>query len=65
MKISDLKDTTAQMISQYQRNDIVKQDTEKAVGGAILPQEEKVDLSTRARDIQQIKTEIDKLPVTV
>lgn len=62
MKISDVKDTTAQMVSQYQRNENVRQDIDKAVTGVPLPQEEKVDLSTKARDIQQIKTQLADTP---
>ncbi len=62
MKISDVKDTNAQMVQQYQRNDAVRQNnSEKQVSGASVP-EEKVDLSTKARDVQQIKNALAKLP---
>ena len=61
MKISDVKDTNAQMIQQYQRNDNMRQNSDKQVGRALVP-EEKVDLSTKARDIQQIKSALAKLP---
>jgi flagellar biosynthesis anti-sigma factor FlgM len=62
MKISDVKDTTAHMINQYQRNDPVRQDIDKAVSGTLLPQEEKVDLSTKAKDIQRIKARLADIP---
>ncbi len=61
MKISDVKDTNAQMIQQYQRNDTMRQNSDKQVSGAAVP-EEKVDLSTTARDVQQIKSALAKLP---
>ncbi len=61
MKISDIKDTNAQMIQQYQRNDTMRQNSDKRIGGVSVP-EEKVDLSTKARDVQQIKTALAKLP---
>ena len=61
MKISDVKDQNAQIIQQYQRNDNMRQNSDKLVSGASVP-EEKVDLSTRARDIQQIKSALAKLP---
>lgn len=62
MKISDVKDATAHMVSQYQRNDTVRQDIDKAVSGTLLPQEEKVDLSTKAKDIQRIKAQLADIP---
>jgi flagellar biosynthesis anti-sigma factor FlgM len=61
MKISDVKDTNAQMIQQYQRNNDMHQNSDKQVGAALVP-EEKVDLSTKARDVQQIKNALVKLP---
>lgn len=61
MKISDVKDTNAQMIQQYQRNDATRQNSDKQVSGAAVP-EERVDLSTKARDVQQIKSALAKLP---
>ncbi|MBI4632654.1 MAG: flagellar biosynthesis anti-sigma factor FlgM [Deltaproteobacteria bacterium] len=61
MKISDVKDTNAQIIQQYQRNDNMRQNSDKQVSRASVP-EEKVDLSTKARDIQQIKSALAKLP---
>ncbi len=61
MKISDIKDASAQMIQQYQRTENSKQTVDKQVSGAIAA-EEKVDLSARAKDIQQIKNVVAKLP---
>ncbi len=62
MKISDVKDTTATMVSQYQRNENVRQDIDKALGGTLPPPEEKVDLSTKAKDIQQIRAQLANSP---
>jgi negative regulator of flagellin synthesis FlgM len=62
MKISDVKDTTAHMVSQYQRNENARQDIDKAASGVPLPQEEKVDLSTKAREIEQITVQLADTP---
>ena len=61
MKISGIKDTTAQMIQQYQKNDGLRQEAERAVVGVGAP-EEKVDLSTKARDVQSIKNALAGIP---
>jgi len=63
MKISDInKDVTVQMLQQYQKNDnqVVNSD-KQAVHAAVNP-EEKVDLSTMAKDIQQAKIALSELP---
>jgi len=61
MKISDVKDITTLMIQQYQKGDSVKQASEKQVSGQNSP-EERVDLSTRAKDIQLAKKVLESLP---
>ena len=61
MKIDDVKDTTTQMIQQYQRNDSVNPPVDKPAAAAAAP-EEKVDISTKSKDLLQIKNAIDKLP---
>ncbi len=61
MKISDVKDMTTLMIQQYQKGDSVKQASEKQVSGQNSP-EERVDLSTRAKDIQLAKKVLESLP---
>jgi negative regulator of flagellin synthesis FlgM len=61
VKISGIQDTTAQMIQQYQKNDGLKQEAERAVGGVVAP-EEKVDLSTKARDVQSIQNAMASIP---
>ncbi|HPJ97483.1 MAG TPA: flagellar biosynthesis anti-sigma factor FlgM [Syntrophales bacterium] len=61
MKISGIKDTTAQMIQQYQKNDGLRQGAERAVTGVAAPQE-KVDLSTKAKDVQAIKNAVAGIP---
>jgi len=62
MKISDLKDVNAQVIQQYQsgNNSAVSSD-KQAINASVKP-EEKVDLSTKAKDIQQAKNALSKLP---
>ena len=61
MKISDVKDATTLMIQQYQKGDAVKQASERQVSGYNSP-EEKVDLSTRAKDIHLAKKVLESLP---
>jgi negative regulator of flagellin synthesis FlgM len=62
MKISDLKDANAQMIQQYQsgNNSAVSSD-KQAINVSVKP-EETVDLSTKAKDIQQAKNALNSLP---
>lgn len=63
MNISDIKDVNAQMIQQYQRNDQASQVAEKqAASAAAVKPEEKVDLSTMAKEIQLAKVEVTQLP---
>jgi negative regulator of flagellin synthesis FlgM len=61
VKISGIKDTTAQMIQQYQKNGGLRQEAERAVTGVAAPQE-KVDLSTKAKDVQAIKNAVASIP---
>ena len=61
MKISDIKDTSTQMIQQYQRNDTLNQTVDKQKTVPPAP-EEKVEISKRAKDIQQVKNAIAGLP---
>jgi negative regulator of flagellin synthesis FlgM len=62
MKISDVKDISAQMVQQYQKNDNYVANTDKQASNAAAKPEEKVDLSTQARDIQLAKNALSKLP---
>jgi negative regulator of flagellin synthesis FlgM len=62
MKVSDLKDVNAQMIQQYQRNENVAPAVDRQASSAAVRPEETVDLSTMAKDIQQAKVEVSKLP---
>ena len=62
MKISDLKDASAQMIQQYQRSDSSAVSSDKQVSNAAVQPEEKVDLSTKAKDIQQAQNALNNLP---
>lgn len=64
MKVSDIKDVNAQMIQQYQRAENVAPTVDKQTGSsaAAVKPEEKVDLSTRAKEIQQAKVEVSKAP---
>jgi negative regulator of flagellin synthesis FlgM len=62
MKISDVKDVSAQMIQQYQRGENQVAGSDKQAVGAPKITEEKVDLSTQAKDIQQVKNTLSQLP---
>jgi len=60
--ISKVKDASAQLIQQYQKGELVKSDADKQIGGPSTVVTEKVDLSTKAKDIQQIKQIVDQTP---
>jgi negative regulator of flagellin synthesis FlgM len=61
--ISKIKDASAQVIQQYQKNEPTKNEADKPIGAAqAVAVTETVDLSTRAKDIQQIRQIIDQTP---
>jgi negative regulator of flagellin synthesis FlgM len=60
--ISKIKDSAAQMIQQYQKNDSAKKEGDKPVAAGATVATERVDLSARAKDIQQIKQILDQTP---
>ena len=62
MNVSDVKDVSAQMVQQYQRNDSYNAASDKPAANAAAKPEEKVDLSTKAIDIQQAKNALSKVP---
>jgi len=62
MKISDVKDLSSQMVQQYQKNDNYIANSDKQVATAKTITEEKVNLSTVAKDIQQAKNVLDQTP---
>jgi negative regulator of flagellin synthesis FlgM len=62
MKISDVKDITAQMIQQYQKNDSYVANSDKQATNTAVKPEETVDLSTKAKDIQQAKSALSSVP---
>ncbi len=62
MKVSDIKDVNTQMIQQYQRNESMASVADKQAGSTAVKPEEKVDLSTMAKEIQQAKVEVSKVP---
>lgn len=61
MKISDVKDVTTLMVQQYQKGEGVKQASDKQSSG-YHPPEEKVDLSTKAKDIHLAMKSLESLP---
>ena len=61
MKISKVDDAALQSIQQYQKSEKVQNESNQKVGGSAAP-EEKVNLSTKARDIQQLRDAINQLP---
>ena len=61
MKISKVDDAAIQAVQQYQKADKVQEESSPKVGGNAAP-EEKVNLSTKARDIQQLRDAVSQLP---
>lgn len=61
MKISKIDDAAVQALQQYQKIDKVQNESNPKVDGSAAP-EEKVNLSTKARDIQQAKNAVTSLP---
>ena len=65
MKISKVDDASLQMIQQYQKADradkVEDRASEKAAAANLVP-EEKVNLSTTAKDVQNLSNAISKLP---
>jgi negative regulator of flagellin synthesis FlgM len=62
MKISDVKDVSSQMVQQYQKNDNYAANSDKQAANATTITEEKVDLSTEAKDIQQARNALSQVP---
>jgi len=61
MKISKVDDAAIQAVQQYQKTEKVQEESGPKVGGSAAP-EEKVNLSTKARDIQQLRDAVSQLP---
>jgi negative regulator of flagellin synthesis FlgM len=61
MKISKVDDAALQALQQYQKIDKVQRDSNRQVEGGAVP-EEKVNLSDKARDIQQLRDAVNQLP---
>jgi len=55
MKISNIKDMQSQAVMQYQRTENFKPDSESTARGTAGAPAERVDLSTTAKDVQQIR----------
>jgi flagellar biosynthesis anti-sigma factor FlgM len=62
MKISKVDDASLQMIQQYQKADKVEDRASEKAAAANLVPEEKVNLSTTAKDVQILKNAISQLP---
>jgi len=60
--VTKIKDTTAQVIQQYQKSDPVRKEANKTTGGGATVATERVDLSTKAKDFQRIQQILDKIP---
>ena len=59
--ISKIKDASAQLIQQYQKTELKNNETDKQIG--VTPMTiERVDLSSKAKNIQQIKQILDQTP---
>jgi negative regulator of flagellin synthesis FlgM len=61
MKISKVDDAAIQSVQQYQKTEKVQEESSPKVGGSAAP-EEKVNLSTKAKDIQQLRNAVSDLP---
>jgi negative regulator of flagellin synthesis FlgM len=61
MKISKVDDAAVQALQQYQKVDKVQNESRPKVDGNAAP-EEKVNLSNKARDIQQLRDAVSQLP---
>ncbi len=61
MKITKTDEANIQLIQQYQKSDRVKGEADQKVLGN-APPEEKVNLSSAARDIQSLQNAISQLP---
>jgi negative regulator of flagellin synthesis FlgM len=59
--VSKIKDTSTPLIQQYQKNELTKNGADKQIGASSAVTE-KVNLSTRAKDIQQIRQILDQTP---
>jgi negative regulator of flagellin synthesis FlgM len=62
MKISDVKDISSQMVQQYQKNDNYAVNSDKPAASAATKTEEKVDISTQAKDSQLVKNALSEVP---
>ena len=61
MNIGDVKETAPRMVQQYRQYRGANQ-VDKTAAPAVAPAEETVALSTRSRDLLQIKTVVAQLP---
>jgi len=61
MKVSDTRNPASEIIKQYEVNENAKLDAGKQANIALVP-EEKVSLSSAAKEVQQIKSTIEALP---
>ena len=62
MSVTNINDSNMQLIQQSSHNANVATVTDRQSGSAAMKPEEKVELSTTARDIMQAKVEVSGLP---
>jgi negative regulator of flagellin synthesis FlgM len=60
--VTTIKDTNVQGLQQYQKSDPVRSEADKPVNGGAAIATEKVDLSTKAKELQQIRQILDQIP---
>jgi negative regulator of flagellin synthesis FlgM len=61
--ITNIKDSTSQLIQQYQNSSPVKNAPDKSVAdGTTTVSAEKVDLSSKAKDYQRIRQILERTP---
>lgn len=59
--ISKVKDASIPLIQQYQKNDLARNEADKSLA-VVAAAGEKVSLSSKAKDIQQIRQILDDIP---
>jgi|WetSurMetagenome_2_1015567.scaffolds.fasta_scaffold10155_7 flagellar biosynthesis anti-sigma factor FlgM len=60
--VTKIKDTTTQVIQQYQKSDPVRKEPNKTAGSGATVATERVDLSSKAKDFQRIQQILEKIP---
>jgi negative regulator of flagellin synthesis FlgM len=60
--VTKIKDTAAQVVQQYQKSDLVRNEGDKLVGSGATIATERVDLSAKAQEFQRIRQMLNQIP---